>query len=377
MKILICSVGYNSYKNNDIGIFQLDQAKALKSKGHDVRIATLDLRSIRRRRPLTSKYFETFGIKAYTVNAFCGRVPGWVINPIGKLCAKKAFRDICDDGWKPDIIHAHFTEMSYFFCDIANKNNIPFIVTEHSSAILNSNKNSCYQAAKSYYKADSVLAVSTALASVIRKNFNINVKVIPNVIDLKKFDFFKKEKSQNCFKYISAANLTHGKGMDVLINAFSKLKYSNIELNILGDGPERVKLQQLAQDLGISNKVKFWGRYTREEFNEYLQNSDCFVLASRFETFGVVYAEAMATGTPVIATRCGGPEDFVNNEVGLLVDVDNVDALSEAMDYMYHNSAGFNAQKIRDYVVSKFSPSQIAKQCEEVYSEILKERKGL
>ena len=71
------------------------------------------------------------------------------------------------------------------------------------------------------------------------------------------------------------------------------------------------------------------------EVSSILAHADIFVLASRKETFGIVYVEAMAKGLPVIATKCGGPEEFVNKENGILVPVDNVEELSKAMLLMY------------------------------------------
>lgn len=98
---------------------------------------------------------------------------------------------------------------------------------------------------------------------------------------------------------------------------------------------------------------------------------DCFVLPSRYETFGVVYIEAMASGKPVIATACGGPDDFVTQENGLLVPVGEVSALARAMQQMMTSRHQYDSDKIRESVQSRFSSQAIAGQLEQIYSAVL------
>ena len=121
--------------------------------------------------------------------------------------------------------------------------------------------------------------------------------------------------------------------MDLTIEAFiDAFKGSDkVFLTIFGEGPERQKLEELVRINKMEKQIKLMGMQSRKVIADYLKECDCFVLASQTETFGVVYIEAMASGLPVIATKCGGPESFVNEENGVLIPVDNKDALVTAM----------------------------------------------
>ena len=83
--------------------------------------------------------------------------------------------------------------------------------------------------------------------------------------------------------------------------------------------------------------------------------------------FGVAYAEALCAGLPVISTKCGGPEDFITPECGVLVPVDDVKALVEAMDEVFSREASFNEAFLREYAYNSFSPEAIAAELISVY----------
>lgn len=117
----------------------------------------------------------------------------------------------------------------------------------------------------------------------------------------------------------------------------------------------------------------FLGRLPRTKISEVYENMDCFVLASESETFGVVYIEAMAAGLPVIATICGGPENFVTEEVGYLIERDNKDELIQSMLRIIREKTYFHEGRIREYVNSRFSPRHVAERLVELYSSILEE----
>ena len=105
---------------------------------------------------------------------------------------------------------------------------------------------------------------------------------------------------------------------------------------------------------------------------EEYRDADAFVLASRLETFGVVYIEAMAAGLPVIATACGGPEDFVSPDNGILVPKEDVPALADAMERMIRTRESYDSAAIARFARDRFSPAAVAGELEAVYRQIVK-----
>ena len=371
----MCSTGYNGITANKVGIFQLDQAKALYEFGYDVRIATIDIRSLRRRRHYGSYCYKLDGITISTSNFPYGRLPFSSLKGIiAQHCARKAYGLITKDGWKPEIIHAHFGELAAAFADIAKENSIPFVVTEHSSSIHKDKveKNIIKTAKKAYQVADQLIAVSESLANSMYKVTGHRAMVIPNIVDTKIFSIQKRKEQAHKFTFVSAGHLELIKGMDILLKAYKKCKYVDTELVILGDGSERNKLKSLAKELNLESRVFFKGEYIRQEFQNELENADCFVLASRGETFGVVYIEAMAAGVPVIGTLCGGPNDIIIPEVGLLVPPENIDSLSSAMDYMYKHKNDYDSRFISNYSKSKYGKKEIVKRLQDIYKKVIK-----
>jgi glycosyltransferase involved in cell wall biosynthesis len=100
-----------------------------------------------------------------------------------------------------------------------------------------------------------------------------------------------------------------------------------------------------------------------------------FYFSLKAGTFGVAYIEALAAGLPVIATNCGGPEEFVHKDNGILIEVDDAAALINSMLKMYNESNKFDRETISKEMVEKFSPETIAKRLTEIYRNILKDRK--
>ena len=108
----------------------------------------------------------------------------------------------------------------------------------------------------------------------------------------------------------------------------------------------------------------------REEISPLIQQSKVFILTSRYETFGIVYIEAMATGTPVIATRCGGPEDIVTSENGILVNVDDVDETANAMRKMMVKYTKYDKKMISENAIKLYSQETIGNQIQSILNKI-------
>jgi glycosyltransferase involved in cell wall biosynthesis len=124
----------------------------------------------------------------------------------------------------------------------------------------------------------------------------------------------------------------HQKGFDVLLRAWALADRKDLDLILAGDGPERPALERLAAELGISDRVVFFGRANREQTVSLFTGCEFFVLPSRHEPFGIVNVEAMAAGKPIIATRVGGvPEVVCVSEAGRLVPAESPEALGAAI----------------------------------------------
>ena len=278
---------------------------------------------------------------------------------------------------KVDLIHCQ----SSFWAGISaayisKKYNIPLIITEHSSLKTAVYIKDSYKPfiKKSYLDADALIAVGSGLKKEISEfSGRSDVKVIHNLIPVERFNIGKYD--NDLFTFFSLAFLEGGKGMDVLIKAFAKYFINtNTKLVIGGDGSQKEFLINLAKELEIENQIEFLGALSREEVSSYMSRCDTFVLASKYETFGVVYIEALASGKPVIGTYNGGAEDIINNDNGLLVKVNDIDDLGNAMKYVYENISLYDAEKIRYECIEKYSKKKIINEILNVYSYLMKER---
>lgn len=373
MHVLVVSNGVPVNNNSLIGLFEFDQAKALVNAGIKVTFMAIDLRSIRRWRRWGINQGHDKNLEWYNFNIPIGKVSIRFLRKVGSIALKKLYKKALKVN-RPDIIHAHFTLMGTIASDLAKEEGIPLVVTEHSSMIndgeIQSDLKSC--AEEAYMSADIVIAVSEALANNIKKQMGINCQVIPNIMGNKGFYNVRKVKHKG-IGFITTCNIIQHKWPVLLLEAFCvlKKKYEDIFLGFIGEGDQLCKIQEIIEREELSGCVICYGKKNREDIAEIYRHYDCFVLPSYRETFGVAYIEAMAAGLPVIATKCGGPEDFVDSNCGILITVDNQEELINAMTYMYHNIDKYNADTIRKMTKDKFSEEVIIQKIISVYKSII------
>jgi len=146
----------------------------------------------------------------------------------------------------------------------------------------------------------------------------------------------------------------NNKGLDLLLKSASIIENRNFMLHIGGKGVMLDTYIEMAIESGIEANCKFYGEIDRSKIAEFYSGLDLFVLPSRYETFGIVLIEALACGIPVIATKCGGPEEIVTKETGILVEKDNPVMLAKAIDEMSKNLGSYNRDALRSYAERTF-----------------------
>ena len=141
-------------------------------------------------------------------------------------------------------------------------------------------------------------------------------------------------------------------------------------LHIGGDGKLIEYYKNLASQLSILERCIFYGTINPEKTPNFFSKLDLFVLPSDYETFGVVIIEAMAIGIPVIATRCGGPEYIISEDMGLLIEKNSVEQLTRSIEYIYYNYDKYNQKNIREYVISHYSYDVIGNKLKILYKTL-------
>jgi glycosyltransferase involved in cell wall biosynthesis len=209
--------------------------------------------------------------------------------------------------------------------------------------------------------ARAVVGNSAGLCQLARKFMpGLAVPEIPNGVDTGRFSPARRD-GEIC-ELLFVGRLAPQKGVDVLLRALALIP-SGWRLRIAGDGPERVRLADLAESLGLADRVDFLGWTQRDALPGLYRSADVFVFPSYDEGMPNVVLEALASGLPIVATRIAGTEQLVaGGENGTLVPPGNPEAFAEALRPVIADAALRHAmgEKSRALAVAEFSWSQSA-----------------
>lgn len=249
----------------------------------------------------------------------------------------------------------------------------PMLITEHWSGFLRNEKKGLIpekDLSKAFHKAKLISAVSEPLKESIENRFSIQgVKIIPNVIEFSE----KKNSIHNGVRIVVVADLVDKiKNISGILEACSQMEFpENSQLVIIGDGQDASHLKLLAGQLTFhSLQVQFLGRLKNEDTLHEISSSDFLIMNSFHETFSMVTAEAIASGIPVIATRCGGPEQFVDPENGILIQPGSQTELIAAIQHMLTNYSRYDAETLRKSILDKYGFEKVSEILNQIYSEI-------
>lgn len=390
MRILVIGRGIPTKTDPMRGCFEITQAKALAKLGHEVYYCCVDMGDTRTKSPIT--ILNRMGLEKKKEDEITiyrlGFLPrgGWYL--FGeKVCRwivtgqfEYLFNLIQKKHGNIDVVYSHYLFITHFITPITQRFRIPLVAIEHWSELAKDplDSRTIKYGKLNYPKVDKLICVSSALANSIKKNFGIESVVIPNMVEDNFFieDEDIKVLGPKPIEIVSIGRFATPKKHADLVKACSKLQFprENWHLSFVGDGYLLPEIKQLVKDLGLDDNISFLGQLPRDEVRETLANCDFFALASSWETFGVVFIEALAMGKPVIGTRCGGPEEIIDSSNGLLVDPHNVEELSNAIEWMLNNYMKFDSSTIKKQTKECYSSHYVAKRIESILQKAFNDK---
>lgn len=380
MKIFVITGTYPTKFNQQAGGFINDQVQALAEAGNEVVVLAGQGLGWRRWKEIEGSRIQKTVNKRITIydiryrGIAQSRLPRLGIYSFNKRL-KILFNEAVMENGNPDVLYAHFTfPAGYGASIIAWSYKIPLVVMEHHSLLLKNRVNKYIKELlkKTVENSSEFICVSQALKNSIQSitNTEKNISVLPNIIDTQ-FTYKPREDKVD-FVFFSAGNLVKGKAFDILIRAFIDAFSidESVILFIAGDGPEKSNLMKMISRNKREHQIKLLGRLNKKEMLRNYEICDSFVLASRRETFGIVYREAMAVGRPVISTNNGGIEDGWKDYMGLITEIDDIYGLSSAMRKIKENINHYDGEKISNYILKNYSKEFILNQLEYKFDKV-------
>ena len=291
----------------------------------------------------------------------------------------------------PDIVHALGSFVSYSTAAAFLRNKYPSLLTVHgitSIEIKYCSKRIAFLYQRLFClpnekfvlsKFPDIVVCSPQMKQLVFNMTSSKIHIIPNGIDFEDIRNIPPLKSIERPSILYVGGLSKIKGIDVLLNAASIIikRIPNLRVYIAGSGPEEGNLEKTVRKLNIEKNVKFLGFVSEDKKFSYYKSVDVCVFPSRYEPFGIVLLEAMASGKPVVASKVGGiPFVVEDGKTGLLFERGNVEVLAEKIIMLLRDEelrkrmgeAGRERAK-------EFTWDKIAKQTVDLYKEILSKQK--
>jgi glycosyltransferase involved in cell wall biosynthesis len=380
-RVLFLTAWYPTPEKPNWGVFVRDQALAVQPYA-DVRVLHCP-GLVASQRPLWQVVEAEPGDPA-----FCEGLPAYRVShrlsPISKTSYAlhlwsiwRATQRIAADGFRPTLIHAHVYRVGVPAVWLARRWRVPLLIAEHYSAFYTGQitLGDLRAARWAFRRADRVLPVSRALQGWLENcGVQAHFSVVPNVVDTEQFqpaEAMPEPNGAQPRRLLFVGSLSPNKGVAVLLQALARLPGDlDWQLSVIGDGPERARLETLAASLRLAGRVAFEGYQPKAIIAERMRAAHLFVLPSRVETFSVAVAEALVTGLPVLATRSGGPEDLVTEANGQLIAPDDIEAMTSALCDMLTHLERYDRIRIAREAAARFAPTVVGAQLAALYAEV-------
>lgn len=367
MKVLIIPTWYKNNSDLNAGIFILEQALELNKSNEVMVYFPYDDHS----NLIISKKYENniITFRSKWIKSKIPLIPN-VINKIIFIFNIKKIMKEC----KFELVHAHVSTQAGYLARLIYKIfKIPYIITEHSpKKLLILNNREQKKAEKVFRDSFKSIGVSNYICN--------DLKEVGDLVCI--YNGVNVEEKEDCKilndKFINIAVVASFynkeiKGINYLLKSITLLDLEvrkKIKVNIIGEGSYKEYYVDLSKKLEVNEIIEFHGYIEKKDTITMINKCDFLVSASLEETFGLAIAEALSLGKPVISTRCGGPQEFVNDTNGILVDSKNEIQLAEAISNMIKTYKNYNKKKLKKYAEDTLSMSKSVEKYREIYNDV-------
>lgn len=372
MNVLFYSNWYPSEKHPYLGIFVKKHAVSVKQCAINVHIFSFILfpsKAIFKKSQ--SDFVDEFGMTNTQIiieSRFYKLIH--ILPFIQKKIVSKSFDKVIRE-FKPDLLHSNIIYPAALVAfDLSRKYHLPHVITEHWTKIDRFMNSSLFakKAKKVYQQASKITAVSLFLKKNIEDyNSAGNVIRIPNVIDLQVFNYKEKKQKSGQLVFTCVAQWNYPKRLDLIMQSLEQLateKKQAVKIQVVGNGAMADQYKTMKWNID----TVFYKNIPPAQIADLIHASDFFIHASDIETFSVVIAEALSTGTPVIASNNTAIVELINDGNGVLCEND-LASWNKGLKQLI--SKNYNHKEIAKQC-DRFSSDKIGKQFEEIYHQILK-----
>lgn len=376
MKVLIIPSWYPNGIDKLMGIYHKEYAEALTKMGIHVdmlfvyrqRLSNPFKYVFMKKREIdiekTYKVYKIMMLETEKIN-----LKLFVKTYIKKL--DKLYNEYIKINGKPDILHAEVTfPAGYAVCVLGKKYNIPVVVTEHSSGFMKFFEGKYEKYGKYVLENSKYTTVSDLMRKQV-SDLKKDVKLIPNLVDTEAFHRNSKKKNNGKLNLITVSAFRVGKGLEYLMEAIPMLLNKNIDvhLNIVGDGYLMNTYKSIAKDFKVDEYITFYGQKTKEEIIDLLSENDIFVIPSTYESFCIPGVEALASGLPIVSTRCYGPEEYLDNKCGEFCNIKDPNGLADAIIKVSKKLDKYDINYLRK-VADRYSYKKVCNDAIKIYNEL-------
>lgn len=357
------------------GVVATELGIELAARGHEVHFIT---------------YAQPFRLPGFLERVYYHEVevPNYPLfeHPPYNLALSVAIQNVTEQ-YDLDLLHAHYAvphaTSAWIAREMLDRDAFRIITTLHGTDITLVGQDPSFQSLTQFsiHKSDGITSVSEYLRRETVEHFDIapeRIEVIPNFVDLAKYarDVYPchrsklSEPGEKIITHIS--NFRPVKRVEDVVRVFARIANEMpARLLLIGDGPDRARVQQVGEELGVGDRVSFLGK--QQSVIELLSCSDLFLLLSETEAFGLVALEAMACGVPVVATNTGGiPEVVEDGETGFLAAIGDIEALAaRSIEILSDTDLWARMSKASRHGAEKFGADRVVTCYEDYYREVL------